>query len=435
MESQVGKAVGRKVCQDLAQAYVNAIDSEDANTYYESPVMFRMMPNLAGMRVLDAGCGPGVYSEWLLDHGAEVTGVDCSEAMIELAKERTKGRGAFHIADLSGPMGLLPDSEFDMVVCPLVLDYIRDWVPTLKEFNRVLQDRGRLLFSCGHPCSSRESDNLDNYFAVREVEDSWGAGFSKRFSMPRFHRSLSSIFSTLTQSGFQVDRVVEPEPTQTLEETDPDFCRKLLRQPLSLCVLSAKTGLPRNRVIEVVPYDKEWPLQFVEIRNVLSRQLGPIALAIEHVGSTSVPGLSAKPILDIDIVISSRDDLPEAVKALSALGYYHQGDGGVVGREQFAHQDEKVPWDGYGRTWPRHTVYMCDKRCPQLVAHLALRNYLRQNPVDAKRYGDVKTRAASLYPHDIQGYWEGKAECVELILTKAKGLEYEIARQLDALDS
>jgi len=434
MESEVEKTVGREVYQDIAEVYVDIIDSRDANTYYERPVMFRMMPNLADMRVLDAGCGPGVYSEWLLDHGAEVTGVDYSEAMIELAEERTKGRGTFHVADLSEPIDLLSDSEFDMVVCPLVLDYIRDWIPTLQEFNRILKDQGRLLFSCGHPCSSRESGNLDNYFAIRKVEETWGAGFSKRFSMPRFHRSLSSIVSSLTRSGFEVNRVVEPEPTQYLKETDADLYSRLLRQPLSLCVLSTKTGLPRNRVIKVVPYDEEWKQQFEEIRNVLSKQLGPIALAIEHVGSTSVPGLAAKPVLDIDIVISSRDDLREVVKALSTIGYYHQGDGGVVGREQFAHQDEKVPWDGSGRTWPQHIVYVCDKTCHQLVSHLALRNYLRQNPEDVRKYGDVKTRAANLYPYDIRGYREEKAECVELIITKAKGLEYEIALQLDALD-
>jgi GrpB-like predicted nucleotidyltransferase (UPF0157 family) len=397
--------------------------------------MFRMMPNLADMRVLDAGCGPGVYSEWLLDHGAEVTGVDCSEAMIKLAKERTKGRGAFYVADLTEPIDMLSDSEFDMVVCPLALDYIHDWVPTLEEFNRVLKDHGRLLLSCGHPCSSRGSGNLGNYFAIRKVEETGGAGFSKRFSMPRFHHSLSSIFSLLVGSGFAVDRVVEPEPTQYLKETDADLYRRLLRQPLSLCVLSTKTGLPRNRVIRVVPYDEEWKQQFEEIRDVLSKQLGPLALGIEHVGSTSVPGLAAKPILDIDVIIASRDDLGEAVEALSGIGYIHQGDGGVVGREQFAHQDEKVPWDGSDRTWPQHIVYVCDKTCHQLVSHLALRNYLRRNPEDVGAYGDVKARAASLYPHDIHGYWEEKAECVESIITKAKGLEYEIAQQLDALDN
>ena len=70
-------------------------------------------------------------------------------------------------------------------------------------------------------------------------------------------------------------------------------------------------------MVKVVPYDEKWRQQFEEIRNVLSKQLGPLALTIEHVGSTSVPGLAAKPILDIDIVISSRDDLGEAVKSVN----------------------------------------------------------------------------------------------------------------------
>ena len=275
MESEVEKAVNTEVYQDIAQVYVEIIGSEDANTYYERPVMFRMMPDLAGMQVLDAGCGPGVYSEWLLNHGAEVTGVDYSEATIKLAEERTKGRGAFHVADLSEPVSLLSDSEFDMVVCPLVLDYIRDWIPTLQEFNRILKDQGRLLFSCGHPCSSRESGNLENYFAIRKVEETWGAGLSKRFSMPRFHRPLSSVFSSLTRSGFEVNRVVEPEPTQYLKETDAELHSRLLRQPLSLCVLATKTGCPRSRMVRVVPYDARWQQQFEEIRNVLSKQHCP----------------------------------------------------------------------------------------------------------------------------------------------------------------
>ena len=123
------------------------------------------------------------------------------------------------------------------------------------------------------------------------------------------------------------------------------------------------------------------------------------------------------------------------MQALSTLGYYHQGDGGIAGREQFAHQDAKVPWDGSDRTWPQHIVYVCDKSCRQLVSHLALRDYLRQQPEDVREYSAVKTRAARLHPHDIRGYREEKAACIERIIAKAKGLEPGIARQLDALDS
>lgn len=337
MANEMENSVGREVYEDIAEEYASIIDSKDANAYYEKPAMLSMMPDVAGLRILDAGCGPGVYSEWLLDHDADVTGVDYSEKMIELAKRRTGGRGSFRVADLSKPLDFFPNSTFDMVVSPLVLDYIRDWVLTLQEFNRVLT---------------------------------------------RFSREKRA----------------------------------------------------RNRLIQVVPYKNEWGKQFEEIRDVLAMHLSSIILCIEHVGSTSVPGLAAKPILDIDIVISKHDNLDMVVRVLSQIGYYHQGDLGIVGRETFARKDNKVPWGNSDRNWPQHHLYVCDKNCRQLISHIAFRNYLRQNPEDAKEYSNVKMRAAKNHPHDIGGYMEEKAECVEQIIRKARILEEEIAQQLDVLD-
>ena len=416
------ETVGKDVYQDIAEEYAAVIDAKDANAHYEEPAMLSMMPDVASMRVLDAGCGPGVYSEWLLDHGAEVTGVDYSERMVGLARKRTGGRGTFHVADLSEPMEFLPDAGFDMVVTPLVLDYIRDWVPALQEFNRVLKEGGLLLLSCGHPCFSRNSESLDDYFTVRRVEERWGSGFSKPFSMPRFHRPLSSILSALTGAGFASTRIVEPRPTPHIKRTDPDFYHRLLKRPLFLCVLATKTGPPQNRVIEVVPYDEEWQRQFEGIRDVLAGHLHSLVQAIEHVGSTSVPGLAAKPILDIDIVISGRDRLGDVVTALSEVGYYHQGDLGIAGREAFARKDIEVPWDGSDRVRPPHHLYVCGATCLELASHLTFRDYLRQHPEDAAEYGDVKMRAARLHPHDIDAYMAEKAACVERIVRVAREL-------------
>src|SRR5262245_7057698 len=137
---------------------------------------------------------------------------------------------------------------------------------------------------------------------------------------------------------------------------------------------------PSSRRVVVTAYDPEWPRMFESFREVYQRALGELALAIEHVGSTSVAGLAAKPIIDIDVVIPSRNDLPSAVMRLALLGYRHEGDVGVPGREAFGRDgDEEVPRDGSGRRWPAHHLYVCALDSKELERHLKFRNWLRSN--------------------------------------------------------
>lgn len=93
--------------------------------------------------------------------------------------------------------------------------------------------------------------------------------------------------------------------------------------------------------------------------------LGDVAMRIEHVGSTSVPGLAAKPILDIDVVIESREKLPAAIERLATLGYEHEGDHNVAGREAFRPGEGTTP-----RTWPAHHLYVCAQDNRELLRHL-----------------------------------------------------------------
>ncbi len=104
-----------------------------------------------------------------------------------------------------------------------------------------------------------------------------------------------------------------------------------------------------TRPVVVVPHDPAWVAAFEALRAVYVASLGDLALAIHHVGSTSVPGLAAKPIIDVDVEIRSREILPSVVRALAALGYRHEGDLGVHGREAFAPESDDVPRDGSGR--------------------------------------------------------------------------------------
>ena len=173
------------------------------------------------------------------------------------------------------------------------------------------------------------------------------------------------------------------------------------------------------RTIEIVPYDPRWPAIFAELSRVVAGALGPLALSIEHVGSTSVPGLAAKPIVDMDVVIVSRSLLPDVLRALAPLGYIHRGDLGIAGREAFAHERPDVPRDGSGRVWPAHHLYVCAQDNAELGRHLVFRDYLRAHPESALAYGELKRRLARQFPHDIEAYIEGKAAFVREILRRA----------------
>lgn len=159
--------------------------------------------------------------------------------------------------------------------------------------------------------------------------------------------------------------------------------------------------------VKVVEYDPVWPKQFEEIRASLWPALRAIAIAIEHVGSTSVPGLAAKPIIDLDIVVSEAK-VPAGIKRLHELGYEHRGDLGIRGREAFRCPSQPA----------RHHLYLCTADGPPLANHLAIRDYLRTHPSEARTYGELKMALARQFAQDIDGYMEAKTGFLVEVLRK-----------------
>ena len=156
----------------------------------------------------------------------------------------------------------------------------------------------------------------------------------------------------------------------------------------------------------MVDYDPAWPAAFERLRAALWPSLADLALAIEHVGSTAVPGLAAKPIIDLDVVVRARADVPAAVARLVTLGYDHRGDLGIEGREAF-----RAPEGS-----PAHHLYVCRSDAASLANHLALRDHLRAHPERAGAYGALKRRLAQDFPYDIDAYGAGKTDFVLTIL-------------------
>jgi GrpB-like predicted nucleotidyltransferase (UPF0157 family) len=161
--------------------------------------------------------------------------------------------------------------------------------------------------------------------------------------------------------------------------------------------------------IVIVDYDPGWPELFKKLRACIANALGDLAAAIEHVGSTAVPGLTAKPVIDIDVLLSSSGSLPRAIERLAPLGYTHQGNLGIANREAFSQP--------LGQ--PAHHLYVCPFDSPEYRRHIAFRDYLRTHAETAKLYGELKRNLAAEFRHDRERYTAGKTEFVEKILRAA----------------
>ncbi len=132
-----------------AEAYATANAEGFFNSWYEKPAMLRLLGDVSGKRVLDAGCGSGPTSVALTERGADVSGFDLSAAMIEIAR-RSLPETDLRVHDLAQPLPW-KDATFDNVVASLVLHYLEDWSGPLSEIHRVLAPGGRLLVSVNHP--------------------------------------------------------------------------------------------------------------------------------------------------------------------------------------------------------------------------------------------------------------------------------------------
>lgn len=151
--------------------------------------------------------------------------------------------------------------------------------------------------------------------------------------------------------------------------------------------------------IDIVPYDHRWPALFEAERAALCEALGDVAGTIHHIGSTSVPGLAAKPVIDILLEVDALDALDRKAPAFEALGYEVMGEFGIPGRRYFRK-------GGSNRT---HHIHAFRRGDANVLRHLAFRDYLAHFPEVRREYGALKARLASQFPADIGGYGDGKA--------------------------
>jgi SAM-dependent methyltransferase len=210
----------------FAAEYSAQSEASLVNGYYMHPAIVNLAGDVAGRRILDAGCGSGPIAAKLRDRGATVTGFDSSAGMLELARRRLGPDADLHLADLAAPLPF-PDDTFDDVIAALVLHYLEDWTGPLAELRRVLKPGGRLIAAVDHPFAiellHRQQTGKAAYFETRSWSEEWEFG-NHSAPMTFWTRPLHAMTDAFTGAGFRIAVISEPPPApDTPRELLPDF--------------------------------------------------------------------------------------------------------------------------------------------------------------------------------------------------------------------
>lgn len=166
-------------------------------------------------------------------------------------------------------------------------------------------------------------------------------------------------------------------------------------------------GLPSG-VVRLVPYDPAWPQLFAAEAARLERALAGMIIRFEHTGSTSIPGLAAKPVLDILGGVPDDAPMEPYIAALTASGYVHRGEQGIAGREFFRRGEPRA-----------YHLHLTSVGSSFWRDHLAFRDYLRANPGVRDEYGKLKLDLALRFPNDRESYIDHKGPFVRHVLDLA----------------
>jgi GrpB-like predicted nucleotidyltransferase (UPF0157 family) len=361
-----------------------------------------------GKVVADMGSGTGIFTQALLSTAATVYAVEPNPEMRAVAEEQFHALPNFISVPRPAEATSLPEHGFD-----------------LERFNheadRLLKPMGEAVLIWNKkdestPFCQAYAETLRQYCPafkgfgggiferLGEVEAFFASSPETRnFDYPLIEDR--STFLTAVASSSYALKSHEPGYDafqQALNALFDRFAENSLLTIANQSLLFA--GRPRNpyadRIIEVLDYNPDWPREFEKIRFHLQPVLAIGAIAIEHIGSTSVPGLAAKPIIDLDLVIPSMQVFEAVSHTLAQLGYRYDGNKGIPGRESFSYAD--IPG------LMQHHLYVCAQDSPELMRHLKFRDYLRTHSRARKAYGDLKKRAAAHHPHDNRCLSRGK---------------------------
>ncbi len=240
--SEDKKPIALEAYEKLAESFSKLAPVKAENAYIEQPAMRKAVGDVRGLKIFEAGCGPGILAEYLIHEGAKVVAFDVSPKMIELAKERNPKNATFFVADGAHPLPLAQEynGQFDMVVASLAIDYIKDWSVPLAEFHRLLKPKGKFIFTIQHPLGSWNWYKPESAFGVQYVEASWKGFTDEPVTMPDYYRSFEEVINPLIKAGFKILKVEDLKPIDALRTLDPYKFGKFSKLASFMCVIVEK---------------------------------------------------------------------------------------------------------------------------------------------------------------------------------------------------
>lgn len=212
--------------EPFAAAFERHAEDSAYNAHYDRPAMLELLGDVEGLDVLDAGCGPGFYAEALVERGATVTAFDASPELVRRARSRVGSRADIRVWDLEQPLTWLPDDRVDLALMALVLHHVANRAQALSEMHRVLRPGGRLVVSTTHPTSDWMLLG-GGYFERGLVEETWQADWHVRY----WRQPLEAWCREFAEAGFLIERLVEPQPAETMASRHPDTYDRLSSSP------------------------------------------------------------------------------------------------------------------------------------------------------------------------------------------------------------
>ncbi|WP_157072578.1 class I SAM-dependent methyltransferase [Photobacterium sanguinicancri] len=227
-----------------AEKYDAAVQNNIYNAHLERPSLQAMLGDLTGCHILDLGCGTGVYAEYLFDQGAKkVTCVDYSQDMIDLVTKKLGAefghRMTAYAQDITIGLPRESSNSLDVIICPLVLHYIKDLTPLFAEVNRVLKLGGYMVFSTHHPFVDFECSLSGNYFEQERVTETWNT-IGEPVEVTFYRRSLTDIMAAITASGLAVTQLTEGKVDEKAKTISAETYEHLSKNPNFLFVKCQK---------------------------------------------------------------------------------------------------------------------------------------------------------------------------------------------------
>jgi len=222
--------VSSSMYHEYASEYDQAVRDNAYNAHFERPSLLAMLPDVNAKKVLDLGCGPGVYAQQLIDSGAVLTAIDGSEQMVQITRRKLPDKAICYVQDLSYGLPRENDHSFDLIISPLMIHYLEDLSILFADISRVLKPSGLFVFSTHHPYVDFSGSPSGNYFSCEKISEPWNT-LGRPIEVSFYRRPMSEIFNALSTAGLCVLNLSEGQPSEALKSKSPKHYAKLSTQP------------------------------------------------------------------------------------------------------------------------------------------------------------------------------------------------------------